>query len=710
MQQRSTVAGQQAADRAPMMQRHGPAAASRASQRVETVVTNPLARPNASVHLADVANVADRAHRWVKRAHRPPELIRSLMTLRSALQGHRAEFDQALELVKAGDEDGASAAARREAAEVRVLLKDIAEETELVAKRHLQAATDEGGPLEPTLRAQQQMQRERLADWTEAGVELFNELGDAYFLTVLWVQARWLFVVSATLLTSNLLGRLWVIRGELRRVDEGKRVAFWTGAALYLGEPSSGLRLMKKALKNRDDGGTHYVAGQGFVTLDQDAVAVAAKNEHVAGHAQVVSTALMAGTGDLPELVVQLIFLVMQGATVGWAFWQAVAGTLIHLAQKGAEARVVHRHLPRLERVAQGRDKTFPVDAVDEDVVAFVENYGGEARRIELRGCKGVTDVGVIKVAEGCPHLTELRLDDTQTTDAGVIKLAEACPHLTYLSFERTQTTDAGVIKVAEACPHLRGLGLDGTQTTDAGVIKVAEGCPHLRVLGLNDTQTTDAGVIKVAEACPHLTALGLNGTQTTDAGVIKVAEGCPHLTELRLRDTQTTDAGVIKVAEACLHLRGLGLDGTQTTDAGVIKVAEACPHLTALGLNGTQTTDAGVIKVAEACPHLTALGLNDTQTTDAGVIKVAEGCSHLTYLSFERTQTTDAGVIKVPEGCPLLTELRLNGTQTTDAGVIKVAKGCSHLTRLRLIGTQTTDAGLMKVAMDYPHITILMA
>ena len=57
------------------MQRRSTAAAPRQSQssRVDSVVANPLARPNTSVaHLADVADVADRAHRWVKRAHKPP--------------------------------------------------------------------------------------------------------------------------------------------------------------------------------------------------------------------------------------------------------------------------------------------------------------------------------------------------------------------------------------------------------------------------------------------------------------------------------------------------------------------------------------------------------------------------------------------------------------------------------------------------------------
>jgi hypothetical protein len=47
------------------------------------------------------------------------------------------------------------------------------------------------------------------------------------------------------------------------------------------------------------------------------------------------------------------------------------------------------------------------------------------------------------------------------------------------------QVTDVGVSKVAEGCPQLRDLYLSGTQVTHAIVEKFAEDRPHLKIEGV---------------------------------------------------------------------------------------------------------------------------------------------------------------------------------------------------------------------------------
>ena len=121
-------------------------------------------------------------------------------------------------------------------------------------------------------------------------------------------------------------GRMWVVGLELRHVEEGKRGQFWCGAAQYMLEPSSGMRQMKKALKDKDEGGLVYVPGQGYVHAEKDAVAVAAENDLVAGKSEVRTALLMAGTEDIPELFVQLGFLLtVEGEAVDLAFWLAAS-------------------------------------------------------------------------------------------------------------------------------------------------------------------------------------------------------------------------------------------------------------------------------------------------------------------------------------------------------------------------------------------------
>eukprot|EP01047_Picozoa_sp_COSAG01_P025092 COSAG01_NODE_1571_length_9868_cov_41.977685_2_plen_205_part_00 len=170
-----------------------------------------------------------------------------------------------------------------------------------------------------------------------------------------------------------------------------------------------------------------------YVTSDKDAVAVAAHNDLVAGRAEIRTIALMSGTEDVPELFVQLFFLLMQGESVGIGFWVAAIGTLIHLCQRGIEGWVTRRNLSVLKLLAEGRDKTFERDATDADLVTFVRGFGVETRILSLRECTAITDDGAMEVAAGCPHLTWLHIGYTQLTDTSVSKIAVGCPHLTTL-------------------------------------------------------------------------------------------------------------------------------------------------------------------------------------------------------------------------------------------------------------------------------------
>eukprot|EP01047_Picozoa_sp_COSAG01_P039330 COSAG01_NODE_3244_length_6360_cov_4.915988_3_plen_670_part_00 len=565
-------------------------------------VTNPASNADgatapggtAGIGAADVEAVGTGAHvahlrgagdavRWTtqhKPAHQPPKLIQKLVDFRAAVQAHGAELAQALELVQQGRQEAEGSVKRQEADTITALLSDIAEGMELVGKQYSKATEGATSPLQLAFTTQKRRQRVRLANYTETATELFSKAGDINFLTVLWAEARWLFAASAALLAANLLGRLWVIYREQKHVEEGKRSVFWRGAAVFMVETNIGMRTMKKALKDMDVGGTAYFPGQGYVESAKDAVAVAAENEQVAGRAEVQTIALMAGTEDIPQLVVQVLFLVLvEQGSLDIDFWFTFAGTIVQLLQRGMEGKVTYNNMERLKQVAEGRDKTFTKDATDEDVVAFVERCGVEVRSINMKGCEAITDVGVVAVAVACPHLTTLILYSTRVTDVGVSKVGEGCPQLAKMDLSHTQeVTDVGVSKVGEGCPQLASLSLSRTEVTDVGVAKLAEGCPQMAILGLGNTQVTDVGMSKVGEGCPQLATLWLNDTQVTDISVSKVAEGCPLLTDLRLDGTQVTDVSVSKVAEGCPLLTNLRLDGTQVTHAIVEKFVEDRP------------------------------------------------------------------------------------------------------------------------------------
>eukprot|EP01047_Picozoa_sp_COSAG01_P037242 COSAG01_NODE_2948_length_6807_cov_38.353555_3_plen_886_part_00 len=637
--------------------------------------------------VADAKRWAGHVHqtiKLIKPPHRPPQLIQRLVDLRSALQAHRAEFDQAVDLVKAAwREADASDATRKDAETIKALLSDIAEETELISRKHDTVAAEEtGSVLQLNFKAQKRQQRLRLANYTETAAELFNEAGDIYFLTVLWAKAAWLFVISAALLTANMLGRLWVIHTELAEVEEGKRKLFWRGAAVFMVEPNSGMRMMKKALKDKGVGGTAFdAATRTYVHLDKDAVAVAAENDLVAGRAEVQTIGLMMGTEDVPQLVLQLLFLVIveQGAP-DTAFWLALVGTIIHLAQRGKEALVTRSNLERLKQVAEGRDKVFEEYTTDDVVAAFAEECGVEVRSISLRRCNDITDASVSKVGKCCPNLTTLDLN------------GHGCRQLTALGLNGCRVTDAGLSKVGEGCWQLTVLDLtECSAVTDAGVSKVAKGCRQLTTLHLSRcSAVTDAGVSKVAEGCRQLTALYLDGcSAVTDAGVSKVGEGCRQLTALWLNGCRVTDAGLSKVGEGCSQLTALNLRGCSVvTDVGVSKVAKGCPQLMVLDLYGcSAVTDAGVSKVSESCTQLTTLHLS-------GCLKVAK--SAIVHLCSTRPECEVIGFVDYAAN---------QAAEVADASSQTTNNGPRALTRLRGIvgsGLRVSIDNVVKFGTDF--------
>jgi hypothetical protein len=94
-----------------------------------------------------------------------------------------------------------------------------------------------------------------------------------------------------------------------------------------------------------------------------------------------------------------------------------------------------------------------------------------------------------VALAQGCPHLSNLRLD-VQPNDAVLVALGAHCHDLTRLSLRVTSNdalTDVGLCALAQGCPKLRTLsGIFEPPVTMVGVTALASHCHHLRELQLS--------------------------------------------------------------------------------------------------------------------------------------------------------------------------------------------------------------------------------
>ena len=83
----------------------------------------------------------------------------------------------------------------------------------------------------------------------------------------------------------------------------------------------------------------------------------------------------------MPELAIEIIYLIRTGASADALFYMTAIGTFLHMVRQLGEAWALHKEMPGLRLTAECRDKVFDVGAADAAVIAFAERGGLEVRR-----------------------------------------------------------------------------------------------------------------------------------------------------------------------------------------------------------------------------------------------------------------------------------------------------------------------------------------
>jgi hypothetical protein len=368
------------------------------------------------------------------------------------------------------------------------------------------------------------------------------------------------------------------------------------------------MALMKRFLKATADGGLAWdPTSHQFVEVERDAVAVQAKNDWLAGKAEVYTVMILLSTEDVPQFVIQLIYLMYSiSGHIGSLWWLTTIATAIHLARQLIGANATWRRLPMLKKMAFARDKTFE-QATDEDVLQFAKAYGPVVRIVSLA-----------------------RSDDMELSDSESVE-TESDAHITHVA----------VLAIAKYCPNLRAINFTGSNNVarDGAIVTLAASCSQLQSLNLESCDgIQDTDILEVAKSCTLLTSLSLGYSDISDESLKAVARSCTQLTKLSLRGCQgVKNDGIEAVAHSCTLLKWLDISYcSQLTDDGVKAVAEACSYrLVYLGVEDcSQLGDAGLEAVAQNCTNLAwlniACGFAPNLVTDVGIKAVAQACTKL--------------------------------------------------------------------------------
>jgi F-box and leucine-rich repeat protein GRR1 len=218
-----------------------------------------------------------------------------------------------------------------------------------------------------------------------------------------------------------------------------------------------------------------------------------------------------------------------------------------------------------------------------------------ELQGLDLTGCIGVTDAGILELTNGLRSLQWLRLNAIPgLTDASISAIAKSCPRLTELEISHLPLLTAVSVRdlwtylrqlkclKLESCPLLTDRAFPSMLHTAEESISAEKPLPSLpeleSLLPLHLTHTaedlreldlqycpnvTDDVVGGIVAHAPKLQTWMLSGcTGLTDRAIGSICQLGDHLEVLTLAHlSHITDRAIMKLARSCTHLRTLNID-----------------------------------------------------------------------------------------------------------------------------------------------------
>ncbi|CAM0947951.1 unnamed protein product [Alopecurus aequalis] len=185
-----------------------------------------------------------------------------------------------------------------------------------------------------------------------------------------------------------------------------------------------------------------------------------------------------------------------------------------------------------------------------------------------------IRDRGLQVVAQTCKNLQRLRVErgygipesaHGSVTQVGLMALAQGCPHLQYCAVHVSDITNAGLEAIGTYSKNLNDfrLVLLGTgpltieSPLDDGVRELLRGCTKLRRFAfyVRPGTLSDRGLSYVGQFSNTVRYMLLGNVGASDDGLLAFARGCPSLQKLELRGCCFSERAI---ADATLQLKSL--------------------------------------------------------------------------------------------------------------------------------------------------------
>lgn len=150
---------------------------------------------------------------------------------------------------------------------------------------------------------------------------------------------------------------------------------------------------------------------------------------------------------------------------------------------------------------------------------------------LSISDCHKVRDFSLREIAKYCSSLRYLSLMRCAVTDAGIKVIGKGCSNLRYLNVRGCAgVSDVGVIHIAQNCLKLRSLDVGKCDITNNSLSALGINCPQLKRLSIKGcSKLTDMGIRAVVAQCCFLRHLNVEDCSITVDTFDFIREHCQN-------------------------------------------------------------------------------------------------------------------------------------------------------------------------------------
>ncbi|KAK2657542.1 hypothetical protein Ddye_010594 [Dipteronia dyeriana] len=325
--------------------------------------------------------------------------------------------------------------------------------------------------------------------------------------------------------------------------------------------------------------------------------------------------------------------------------------------------------------------------SLSDDALVQISLHCQKLTRLKLRGCRDITDHGMVSFAQNCKTLKKLSCGSCMFGAKAINSVIVHCSLLEEISIKRLRGVHDGAELIgpgAAASSSLKSICLKELVYGQSfeSLITGTKKLKTLKIIRCLGDWDKVLGIIG-NEKNTTLIEIHLERLQVSDIGLTAISK-CPNVENLHIvKAPECSNRGLARVAEKCSLLRKLHIDGWRSNrigDEALIAVAKHCSNLQELVLIGVNATHLSLTAIASNCPNLERLALCGSGTIgDAEIACISSKCLALKKLCIKGCAISDIGIEALAWGCPNLVKIKVKkcrGVSSEVAGWLKGRRG----------------------------------